>query len=333
MEKKFIEKMLDECLFPDSCKNKELVETHISWIALTDQYAFKVKRPVTYSFLDFSILEKRQYFCRREVELNRRLAPEMYLGVLPITEEGVIEEDEASGKEIIDYAVQMERMDNALKMDRLLEENKVSESDLNRLAAKIARFHQDSKAIKDVFDTPGFQEKFEDILSIMDDAGEWLGKEWVKKIKNCVQRSDTYLNGHRSYFNERIIEGFRRDGHGDLNASNIFLYDDPVIFDCIEFNDEFRHLDILNDIAFLCVDLDFYGPESMSEYFYNTYLDYVKMKREEASDRLFSYFKCYRANVRAKVTALSLKESNEQDPDLADVRKYLELMNQYSLQL
>jgi uncharacterized protein len=143
------------------------------------------------------------------------------------------------------------------------EKNEVSESQLAKLARKIARFHKDAKVIKNAFDTLGFQQEYADILSVSDIIINELGKEWNTKVEQCIARSKNYLNSMRSYNNERIINGFQRDCHGDLNASNIFLYDDPVIFDCIEFNDKFRYIDVLNEIAFLCVDLDFYAGKNL----------------------------------------------------------------------
>jgi uncharacterized protein len=324
-----INKLREEYLLPDTCEDSSLIETHISWIVLTDNYAFKFKRPVKLSFLDFSTVEKRKYFCHREVELNSRLASGMYMGVFPV-KSGMLQ-DKASDNddETVDYAVQMKRMDNDREMDKLLKKNEVSESQLEKLARKIAGFHKEAKIIRDPFDTMGFQQEYADILTVSDIIANELGKEWNTKVEKCIERSKNYLNGIRSYNNERIISGFQRDCHGDLNASNIFLYDDPIIFDCIEFNDKFRHIDILNEIAFLCVDLDFYAGRTFSDGFYKLYLDAFGMEEDEMMKNLFLFYKSYRANIRAKVTLISMKDHPDYKEKPEHVKKYIELMEKY----
>lgn len=334
MNREQIDKLLEYCPFPDHCNDTGIFETHISWVIVTDHYAFKIKRPVKYSFLDFSTLKKRRHYCGEEVELNRRLAPDMYLGTFPITEgmlmnRGSGENDKTGQEKIIDYAVQMKRMDNAKEMDRLLKEDQVDNSDLHRLAEKIARFHKNSRIIKNVFDTTGFQEIFADLLTVKDYIAQRLGNSWAQKIKDCADHSNRYLNASRNYFNQRIITNFRRDCHGDLNASNIFLYDDPVVFDCIEFNKAYRHIDVLNEIAFLCVDLDFFGDHEMSDHFYHEYLKSLGVQSDDASRRLFIYYKSYRANVRAKVTAISARQKSDSEQEVEDLRRYISLMDHY----
>lgn len=330
MEKEQVETLRRNCGFPDSCTDTELYETHISWVVLTDNYAFKVKRPVSYSFLDFSTIEKRKHFCELEVELNRKLAPGMYLDVLPVTSDMQVGEPEEEGKEIIDYAVQMERMDNSKKMDNLLREGKVMDDDIRKVATKVAGFHKISKVIKDPFNTTGFQDQYADILSVEEFIIENFGKEWGGKIRECVEASNRYLNRNRSYFNERAITGLRRECHGDLKAGNIFLYDEPVIFDRIEFNEEYRIIDILNDIAFLCVDLDLLGTEDMSDLFYESYLETLGINDDNNSKRLLDYFKGYRANVMAKTRILRIEENDQRENDMQEIRKLLNLMDSYT---
>jgi len=265
----------------------------------------------------------------------------MYLGVIPISEGMLADRNEArkesAGEErIIDYAVQMKRMDNSREMDRLLKERQVDISDLDRLAEKIAAFHKHTRIIKNVFDTTGFQEIFADLLSEKDYIAQELGNAWAEKIIRCADQSNRSLNARRNYFNQRIITNFRRDCHGDLNASNIFLYDDPVVFDCIEFNKEYRHIDVLNEIAFLCVDLDFFGDHDMSDHFYHQYLKALGVENDVDSRRLFMYYKSYRANVRAKVTAISaqqkegnVREKEDNAPEKKDLKRYISLMDRY----
>ncbi len=329
MDKQQVERIIEDCLLPDTCENPELVETHISWLILTEGAAFKIKKPVQYSFLDFSTLEKRKFYCYEELRLNRRMEPEMYEDVLPVTRSLGID-DKNSGDEIIDYALKMKRMDNNLEMDKLLEQDAVSSVQINKLAQKIARFHENAQVVKNAFNTLGFHGKFADLKEQAQFVEENLGQQWKQKIDDSVQKAFKYLNAIRSFSNERVISGFQRDGHGDLNSRNIFLYDEPVVFDCIEFNSEYRQIDVLNDIAFLCVDLDFFGKENLSNEFYQKYLGYSGFEDEPEIHKLFNFYKSYRANVRAKVTLISAeKKQNENQKELDDAKKYIDLMAGY----
>ncbi len=324
-----IQELIDNCSFPDTCNHVELKETHISWIILTDNHAFKIKRPVKFSFADFSTLEKRKYFCNREIELNRRLAPNMYQGVFPVYENQLSANNDDN--QIKDYAVKMERMDSSKEMDHMLREDQVTAEDISKIASIVARFHNDASILRKTFDVTHFQELYADILSVSSFVEKTMGPKWKKLIDENVEASDKFLNRNRDFLNQRVISGFVRDCHGDLNAKNIFLYKEPVIFDCIEFNDEHRHIDVLNDIAFFCVDLDFFGRSDFSDLFYHKYVDAYGTLNNGKGHQLFYYYKNYRANVRAKVTLLHARNSEEGiDPiNTEDVKRYLTFMNDY----
>ena len=331
MDKEQVIQMKEECLFPDSCRNSAFFETHISWIVLTDHYAFKVKRPVKLPFVDFSTIEKRHYYCRQELKLNRRLAPDMYLGVIPVTK-SLSTEKPGRKNEIIDYAVQMKRMDNDKEMHKLLADSKVTEKHLERLAEKIAEFHKNTRVVKHAFDTTGMIDEFSDINNVLegDSENHFIPADYKEIVMGCIDKSGKFLNTNRSLLNERVINGYHRDCHGDMNATNIFLYDDPVIFDCIEFNEDFRFIDVLNEIAFLCVDLDFYGLSEHSSFFVKIYMQAFGLKEKDMPEPLFNFYKCYRANIRAKVTLLSLKEDPDDKSKKEDAKEYIRLMQSYS---
>ncbi len=331
MDKNQVNSIVEKRSFPGKSESSELVETHISWIILAEDFAYKIKRPVKLSFLDFSTLENRKHFCEEELKLNKRLEPEMYLEVLPVTSDLIISENGQS-EDIVDYALKMKRMDYAKGMDKLLAENKVTSTQIDKLAMKVAGFHKNARVIKNSFGTLEFHEKFADIANHYDLISEKLGEEYKQKISRCVENSFKYLNKIRSFSNERVISGFQRDCHGDLKASNILLYDDPVIFDCIEFNSELRQIDVLNDIAFLCVNLDFYDREDLSELFYEKYRENFELEENEDENKLFQYYKSYRANVMAKVNLLKVQKQNgdEISGKLTDAKKYIDLMVGYN---
>lgn len=324
-----IDELIDNCSFPDTCNNVELKETHISWVILTDNHAFKIKRPVKFSFADFSTLEKRKYFCHREVELNRRLAPNMYHGVFPVYENQLSTNN--GDNQIKDYAVKMERMDSSKEMDRMLRNDEVTTEDISKIASIIARFHNNASIIRNTFDVTHFQELYADILSVNHFVEKAMGPKWKKIIEENVEASDKFLNRNRDFLNQRVISGFVRDCHGDLNAKNIFLYKEPVIFDCIEFSDELRHIDVLNDIAFFCVDLDFFGRSDFSDMFYDKYLDAYGTLENGNAHQLFYYYKNYRANIRAKVSLLHANNSEQgmDSVNMDHISKYLNFMNEY----
>jgi uncharacterized protein len=331
MDKEQVEYMMNHCTLPDSCNEPVLKETHISWIVLTDNFAFKIKRPVVFSFLDFSTPAKRKFYCQQELKLNRRLAPEMYLDVIPVTQKMAGLNKNVEDDKVIDHAVKMKRMDNSLEMNKMLKEDEVTEQHIDKLAEKIARFHKKVRVLKNAFGTLEFQERYANIQSVSTYLVEKSGAEWEIKIKDCVDKSFNYLNSIRNLSNHRVITGFQKNCHGDLNASNIFLYDDPVIFDCIEFNSDYRRIDVLNDIAFLCVDLDFFNKQKLSERFYNKYMEFSGLDDDQENHKLFTYYKSYRASVRAKVTLLNLIENpeNENEIELKDAKKYILMMEDY----
>ncbi len=331
MDKEQVEYMKSHCTFPDTCNETIIKETHISWVVLTDNFAFKIKRPVKFSFLDFSTSDKRKFYCQQEIKLNRRLASKMYLKVIEITNQMAGLAKEEDNMEVIDYAVQMKRMDNNLEMDKMLERDEVTEQHIDKLAEKIVWFHKKVRVLKNAFATLKFQERFADIQTVSTFLTDKSGSEWERRINESVNKSYEYLNSIRNLSNHRVITGFHKNCHGDLNASNIFLYDDPVIFDCIEFNSDFRRIDILNDIAFLCVDLEFFGRQDLSERFYNRYLEYYGLDNDTESQKLFTYYKSYRASIRAKVTLLNAKEKPEveNDKELEDAKKYILMMEEY----
>lgn len=312
----------------------EIKETHISWILLSDEYAFKIKRPVKFSFLDFSDLEKRKYFCNEELRLNRRLAPQMYLKVLPVTA-GMLDRsdnDMDQGKdEIIDYAVQMKRMNNDLEMDNLLGKDRVNSGQIDKLAGKIAGFHKRTNIVRKEADPGVLQKAYADIEQVIPFLEEEVNKNQRSLINRCIGASEIFVKENNGLLKKRMTDGFIKDCHGDLNSSNIFLYDDPVIFDCIEFNEEFRQIDILNEVAFLCVDLDFFNKEDLSSFLYHKYLEYSGIDESMEAGKLFMYYKSYRANIRAKVSILSARESEEDKKRgnlLKEAGRYLRLMEE-----
>lgn len=327
-----IRQLLHADAYNEKTSTVKLVETHVSWVLLTDQFAYKIKKPVKFSFLDFSTLEKRRFYCERELQLNARLAPDMYLCVVPVIYENdrfYIEKD----GEVMDYALKMKRMDNARQMHDLLEQNAITYNDIEKLAQKLANFHHNAEVITTPVNVAELQANFVDILRMRDFLTTHLKKETLQIVEMAVTEAKHFLQVHAERFKERGKSGFIIDGHGDLHSGNIFLLKEPVIFDCLEFNDNFRRIDMLDEVAFLCVDLDYYNRSDLESHFLKHYLAQMPCLRDEEDRRIFQYYKLYRANVRLKVNFLKAKQQAQDSAafyeELKVAQRYFELFERY----
>ncbi len=309
----------------------QLEETHISWVILAGNYVYKIKKPVHLHFLDFSTSEKRHYYCERELRLNRRLTDDIYLAVLPVKQnERRISIGDDPG-EIIDHAVCMRRMPAERRMDRLLMNGLVSTADIDALAQKIARFHRSAQIInnKDVRD---ISEKFADLASEEFFLQQHLSHSGLPSISHAVRVSDAFYEQHARHVCDRTHRGFVRDCHGDLHTRNVFLLTTPQPFDCIEFSDELREIDVLNEVAFLCMDLEAFGRHDLSQRFLGAYNAAFPALLADEDYLLLEYYKSYRANVRAKIYSLAARNArkgDEQAAALEQAERYLALMNGY----
>jgi aminoglycoside phosphotransferase family enzyme len=331
MTKRQIETLHSSGKFSGNTGIPELVETHISWVFLCDSFVYKIKKPIHYSFLDFSTIEKRKYYCEREIELNRRLTDDMYIDVQPVVEnKGIFSIGNGKGA-VLDHAVKMRKLDGDKQMNKLLQKDKVTKTDIQNLAVKIASFHANTDIIceKDIFD---IHKKFIDLSSEKDYLRSTLEINSSYMIDRAIEVSGKINEKHKELLAERLHAGFYRDGHGDLHSRNIFLLPDPLPFDCIEFNDDFRQIDVLNEIAFLCMDLDAYERSDLSDLFLDRYNNLFPSIKTEEENKLFIYYKSYRANIRAKVNSLRSRDARddaEKNSILSEVKKYLLLMNHY----
>ena len=286
----------------------ELIETHISWVLLGEQFVYKIKKPVQFDFLDFSSLEKRRYFCERELILNQRFSKDMYLSVLPITQD-VEGHFDINGKgAVVDYALQMKRMDSEQQMDKCLLKGQVTPTQMVQLAQEIAAFHKQTTTIYTPIPIEKHIHEFSDILSIQAPLAAHLGQAISNQLAEEVIKAQQYLKAASSYMEQRHHDGFVVDGHGDLHSRNIFMLSPPVLFDCIEFDDHMRQVDILNELAFLCMDLRYHQQASLEPPFIEAYRKIREIFHSEADWALFTYYKWYRANVRLKVGLLGLSE-------------------------
>ncbi|WP_215224918.1 phosphotransferase [Echinicola shivajiensis] len=325
-----IELLAREGIFHGKALNGDLIETHISWVILSDGYAFKVKKPLKTSFLDYSSLEKRRENAEKEINLNSRYS-DIYLAVCPVYfHDGKWYLEEQKGQ-LIDYAVKMIRIDEERKMDYLLSEDELKVEHIIQLAARIAQFHQTAKVAKPPFDIEKTKGTFNDIEQLIPNT---IISE--KEIYDFSDWSDEFLLQHGDDIQSRVNKGLFRDVHGDLHLGNIFIDHEPIIFDCIEYNDEFRKIDLLYEIAFVCMDLESAGREDLSRSFLEEYKRYIPIIEGANDQSLFVYYKCLRANIRAKVHGLRVKQLIPKslcvmEEDL--LLKYWNLMRNYRAQI
>ncbi|MEY3287840.1 MAG: hypothetical protein RLZZ419_82 [Pseudomonadota bacterium] len=279
-----------------------LVETHISWVLLTGQYAYKIKKPVNFGFLDFSTLEKRRFFCHEEIRLNRRLAPDLYLDVVPITGNPDQPTMEGAG-EVIEYAVKMLQFPAGLTLSELADSGQLTLDEIDQVTHIVANFHD----VIEKADTASGYGQSEDIKHWFVENFDHIRPLLVDE-KHQQQLYDIESWGHDEWHNKaglmqsRREQGYIRECHGDLHLSNMTLINGKVmLFDCIEFNPMLRWIDIISEIAFLVIDLLHVGYEC---YAYRLLNHYLQHSGDYQGLALLRYYLVYRALVCAKVSLL-----------------------------
>ena len=313
-------------------KAVELITTHASWVFLTPEYAYKIKKPVQFSFLDYSTFAKRQHALQEELRLNRRFTTDVYLEVVAISCEKGRYYLESEAGEIIDHALKMRRIDPDSQMDRQLDAKQVYPEQMKELAQQIAKFHKKAERRATWLNLEALKEQFNDINVIKEFVQGYFGIEASARIDESIRLSNQFLEEQFSYMLQREQEGWVIDGHGDLHSRNIFLVDPPILFDCIEFNEAFRVMDVLNEIAFFCMDLHFFGRQDLVAHFMEHYLQMIPCIQNATDWTLFHYFKLYRANVRLKVNALNAMQAEKPEQLAAllpTIQAYLELYTYY----
>jgi len=300
--KALIENLRRARCYPHPATQIQLLETHISWVLLTGEYAYKIKKPVNLGFLDFSTLEQRRRYCEEELRLNRRLAPQLYLEVVPITGD-VASPCMAGDGPAIEYAVRMRQFPQAALASALLAAGRLVPQHLEDLAATLAAFHQAAAATdaNSAFGTPqaildAALQNFDQLSPLLTGAGD---DDAIAVLRRWTLREH---DARLALLEQRRVTGAVRECHGDLHLGNIVLIGDKLVpFDCIEFNPALRWNDVLSEAAFLVMDLHDRGSPRLAWLFLNAYLEHTGDYEGLA---LLPYYLVYRAMVRAKVHGL-----------------------------
>jgi aminoglycoside phosphotransferase family enzyme len=330
VQKQVVEALMKPEAYDEEPGRIELMQTHISFVFLTRKFVYKVKKAVDLGFLNFTTLEKRRFFCEKELELNRRLCGDMYLEVVPINRSNVIK---IKGEgEAVEYAVKMKRMPQEKMMSKLLEENKVGGRLVDRIAKIIAVFHSKAETNRRISEfgslaiiETNWKENFEQ-------TQEFVGKTIsMKNFKLIRERIGDFMERNVSFFKKRVMEDRVRDCHGDIHSGNIFAADRIYIFDAIEFNERFRYSDVASDVAFLAMDLDFKERTDVSNFFVKRYVEY---SGDQELAKLLPFYKCYRAYVRGKVVSFKLKDprvgGEEKGVAMKEAKTYFKLASTYA---
>ena len=300
--RELVQALLDPACYPHSVEHLEHIETHISDVFLTGPYAYKLKKPLDLGFLDFSTLEKRRRCCEEELRLNRRLAPELYLGVVAIT--GDAGHPRVAGEGVaLEYAVHMRQFDQAGMLERVIARGELSGPQVDEIAEIIAGFHLALPPASS--ESPyGYPEtimgtalqNFDQLLPLVDALQD-------RTALTSLQRWTVTQHAVLAHlFQERRRDGFVGECHGDLHLGNMVLIDGRIrIFDCIEFNPQLRWIDVMNEVAFLSMDLIQHQCSDLAYRFLDRYL---QITGDYRGVQLLRYYMVYRALVRAKVAAM-----------------------------
>ena len=300
--RKLIDFLKSPASYPHQPRRVLLRQTHISWVFIASPFVFKVKKPINLGFLDFSTLEKRHHFCQRELELNRRLCPDVYLDVLPIYKTASNFSFKTKGK-IAEYCLKMKELPSGWFLRELLAERRVGESEINRIISHLRRFYGSQTPTREI-EKWGRPEK----LKISTDENfaqvePFVGRKISAAAFAAIRRfTNEFYVRNEKLFRRRMQQHRIRDCHGDLHLDHIHLTPKATtIFDCIEFNDRFRFIDIANDVAFLAMDFDLEGRSDLGNLFLrNCAGEFHDSEMLKLSD----FYKCYRALVRGKVESI-----------------------------
>ena len=323
-----LDTLMRPAAWPVPVREIQRVETHISWVFLTGDYAWKIKKPVDLGFLDFSTLEKRRFFCEEELRLNRRLAPQLYCAVDAVClSDGQLQVGECD--EPVDYAVRMRQFDPAQQLDRVLARGELRAAHMEQLARHVARFHGEV-AVAGADTSWGDAEQ---VVAPMLANFAHIREAGIDAERNAqLDRLEAWTREAAAGLHDTLVQrkaaGFVRECHGDLHLANMALLDGEVIaFDCLEFNPALRWIDIISEVAFTVMDLEDRGAPALAGRFLDTWL---AATGDYAGVRVLDFYKVYRAMVRAKVNAIRLKQQPQDEQARHDVHTYLDLAETYT---
>lgn len=307
-------------VYPHLAANIEVIETHISWVILTGIFAYKIKKELTLSFLDFGTLQKRKYFCQEELRINRRWAPDLYLDVVPIC--GSAERPSfGGGGPVIEYALKLRQFPQSAQLDRQLAEGLLGEHDMQDLAESIAAMHRSARRIE----FAGAEQALRDVTDPMLENFPYIEQasdlRLLRRLQHWTERRITDL---RDVLITRHRGGYVRECHGDLHLKNLVRLSSGIVpFDGIEFSASLRNIDVISDITFLAMDLVTRARQDLASVFVNRYLE---RSGDYGGMATFGLYFVYHCLILAKVAAIRSMEQDpgpDRDAAIATMKHYL----------
>jgi hypothetical protein len=320
--------MAKSSFYPDRPRQVDVKETHISWIFLVGDLAYKVKKAVRFPFVDYGTLARRRWMCEEEIRLNRRLTEGIYLGVRPIVEaDGGLVLGSSADRNVVEWAVEMRRLPEHRALHRLLEAGELGTHHVRAVARRLARFHAEADLAPDHGATAArakraVDENFETLLHVTEPTVERRRLEAAKRF------SDAFFRARAAFFADRAAQRLVRDGHGDLRLEHVVMADGVQIFDCVEFDPALRQIDVAADLAFLVMDLVFHGGGELADELVQAYRN---AGGDPGDDAFLSYYCGYRALVRAKVARLRAAQvpSKAREAALEEAARLVELAERF----
>jgi aminoglycoside phosphotransferase family enzyme len=297
-------------------------ETHMSWVFLTDDKVYKLKKPVRLPYLNFSTLNRRESACRAELDLNRRLAPDVYLDVVPIsfTPRGLA--IGATG-EVVDWLVVMRRLEDRWALDRAIEESRVAPPQLDRLISTLGRFYRHAR--RPYLSAAALQSDWS--RNISSDCRVLLDRQFDMPsglVRGVERAQRNFLDRHGGTLLRRVRDRRIVDGHGDLRPEHVWLCDGIKIIDCLEFNARLRMVDPFDEIAYLSLECERLGAAWIGSYVRR---GISRVLHDDPGCELFLFYRCHRAMLRARLAIAHLLERNPRTPEKwpRQARAYLKI--------
>lgn len=314
--------------YPQKLKYVRPVQTHMSWVFLTDMYVYKMKKPVKYPYLDYSTLSQRKGACHDEIKLNQQLAPDIYLDVVPLNYNDERKFHLEGDGMAVEWLVKTRRVDIDMMLDELMQKDAVPDDPLKEVAQHLGRFYQEqepleidafaywNKLLKEI--RGSYQVLLEDRFALPLDL-----------VKDVISTQQSFLTGQENLFRDRIQHNFIKEGHGDLRPDHICLLSKPVILDRLEFNRDLRIVDTLDDLAYLDMECDRHRNPATGKVFLDTY---AAMHDDPVPENLLMFYKSKRATLRAKLTLEHLNDKQYTDYDkwVNKAHDYLSLAKRYT---
>ncbi len=317
--------------YPEASERVETIETHMSWVFLTERFAYKLKKPVRYDFLDFRTLAARHHNCEEEVRLNRRLAPEIYIGTVPLTlgRDGGL--DLGGFGEPVDWLVKMHRLPARRMLDRAIARGEVSAPQVRALALLLAEFYRDAAPV--AMGATAYRARLAaDIAADLQQLSEPCYGLPRQEVEAVSRLQSGFLESRADLFDRRVRECRIIEAHGDLRPEHICLGPRPQIIDCLEFKREFRILDPADELSFLSLECERLGAAFVGPLVFEVYRDVTD---DAPPEELLLFYKAYRACLRAKIAVWHLREPDMREPEKwpALGRTYLRLAESYAARL